>query len=468
MSIEYRHNTSSQLDILYHLQNVSSAFVHDLSNRVDVKEYSQKLFSMAEREEAWSGDNLIGLVAYYINHDTQKAFITNVSVDIRFQKQGIATKLLENAKCVAIEERMKLISLEAANDDELIAFYLHNGFSLHKRVMDSNSELIMHLVPMVVIRCTVYNHEPYLRDCLEGFVMQQTNFPFVAIVHDDASTDNSAAIIREYEEKYPNIIKPIYETENQYSKQDGSLGRIMNAAIEATGAKYVAMCEGDDYWTDPLKLQKQVDFMEANPDYVLCCHRYKIYNQNDGTWSDDYVKNMFELAPNGFSFTNKENLSHWATKTMTLLFRRAAEDKMPTRKIFRYWRDVHLNYYLLKEGPGYCFPFVGAVARRHSGGVFSSIGAMNQWRINLKVWNELVEHNREDDVLLSFYKSQHEGYRASVRNKIRDMRMYELLLDIRTLFYLDYHYGGVKEVIYSVKKILLSFWYLMKTKLNLK
>lgn len=269
MSIEYRHNTSSQLDILYHLQNVSSAFVHDLSNRVDVKEYSQKLFSLAEREEAWSGDNLIGLVAYYINYDTQKAFITNVSVDIRFQKQGVATKLLENAKCVAIEERMKLISLEAANDDELIAFYLHNGFVEEKQMPNGNKILIKNLVPIVVIRCTVYNHEPYLRDCLEGFVMQQTNFPFVAIVHDDASIDGSAAIIREYEEKYPDIIKPIYEKENQWRK--GTLTKVMNVAIEATGAKYVAMCEGDDYWTDPLKLQKQVDILEADESLMLCC-----------------------------------------------------------------------------------------------------------------------------------------------------------------------------------------------------
>ena len=127
---------------------------------------------------------------------------------------------------------------------------------------------------LVAIKCLVYNHEPYLRDCLEGFVMQQTNFPFVAIVHDDSSTDSSAAIIREYEAKYPNIIKPIYETENQYSKRDGSLGRIMNAAVDATGAKYVAMCEGDDYWTDPLKLQKQVDFLESHIDYGLV-HTYR-------------------------------------------------------------------------------------------------------------------------------------------------------------------------------------------------
>lgn len=117
---------------------------------------------------------------------------------------------------------------------------------------------------LVAIKCLVFNHEPYLRDCLEGFAMQQTDFQFVAIVHDDASTDHSADIIREYAAKYPDIILPIYETENQYSKQDGSLGRIMNAAIDATGAKYIALCEGDDYWTDPHKLQKQVDILESD------------------------------------------------------------------------------------------------------------------------------------------------------------------------------------------------------------
>lgn len=129
---------------------------------------------------------------------------------------------------------------------------------------------------LVAIHCLVYNHEPYLRDCFEGFVMQKTNFRFVAIVHDDVSTDASAAIIREYAEKYPDIFRPIYETENQWSKTDGSLTRIMGEAIDATGAKYIALCEGDDYWTDPMKLQKQVDYMESHPDVGLC---YTDYNQ---------------------------------------------------------------------------------------------------------------------------------------------------------------------------------------------
>ncbi len=113
---------------------------------------------------------------------------------------------------------------------------------------------------MVSIVCDAYNHEKYIADALEGFVMQKTNFAFEILVHDDASTDRTAEIIRDYEKRYPNLIKPIYETENQYSKQDGSLERIQFGRVKG---KYTAMCEGDDYWTDPLKLQKQFDAMES-------------------------------------------------------------------------------------------------------------------------------------------------------------------------------------------------------------
>ena len=120
--------------------------------------------------------------------------------------------------------------------------------------------------PLVAIHCLVYNHEPYLKDCLDGFVAQQTDFPFVAIVQDDASTDMSADILREYTDKYPDIIKPIYHTENLWSK--GLVERDIYAAIQATGCKYIAICEGDDYWTDPLKLQKQVDILEADDSLI--------------------------------------------------------------------------------------------------------------------------------------------------------------------------------------------------------
>lgn len=121
--------------------------------------------------------------------------------------------------------------------------------------------------PVVTIRCFAYNHEPFIRQCLEGFVMQKTNFRFEAIVHDDASMDGTGDIIREYAKRYPDIIIPIIEEENQYSKGDGSISRILSPYMRG---KYIAYCEGDDYWIDPLKLQKQVDFMDSHPDYGLC------------------------------------------------------------------------------------------------------------------------------------------------------------------------------------------------------
>lgn len=139
---------------------------------------------------------------------------------------------------------------------------------------------------MVTIRCITYNHEPYIRQCLEGFVMQKTNFRFEAIVHDDASTDGTADIIREYAERYPDIIKPIYEVENQYSKRDGSLRRIMD---EHTHGKYVALCEGDDYWIDPLKLQKQVDFLEEHTECSMTCSRAKRFSNIKQKYIDDVI-----------------------------------------------------------------------------------------------------------------------------------------------------------------------------------
>ena len=153
-------------------------------------------------------------------------------------------------------------------------------------------------VPLVSIRCAVFNHEPSLRQCLDGFVMQKTNFPFEAIIHDDASTDGSVAIIREYAAKYPEIIKPVYETENQYSKGNGSLGRALDAAMHPD-SKYVALCEGDDYWTDPDKLQQQVDILERDPEVGIVHTAVRNFDHatqrfKDGTTGHD-VKSFEDL-----------------------------------------------------------------------------------------------------------------------------------------------------------------------------
>ncbi len=139
---------------------------------------------------------------------------------------------------------------------------------------------------MVSIVCDAYNHEKYIADALEGFLMQKANFAFEILVHDDASTDHTAEIIRNYEKRFPHLIKPIYETENQYSKQDGSLARIQYGRVKG---KYTAICEGDDYWTDPLKLQKQFDAMERTPQVDMCAHR--------ATMIDDRTKQKCKAFP---------------------------------------------------------------------------------------------------------------------------------------------------------------------------
>lgn len=123
--------------------------------------------------------------------------------------------------------------------------------------------------------CLVYNHEEYLRDCLDGFVNQKTDFDYEVFVHDDASTDGSKKIIEEYAEKFPNIIKPIYQTENQYSKRIAISSTYIFPKM--TG-EYVAICEGDDYWCDNTKLQQQVEFLDNNPEYSACVHNTKILN----------------------------------------------------------------------------------------------------------------------------------------------------------------------------------------------
>lgn len=234
---------------------------------------------------------------------------------------------------------------------------------------------------MVSIRCLTYNHEKYIRDTLEGFVMQQTNFRFEAIVHDDASTDGTAAIIREYAEKYPEIIKPIYEKENLYSKHDGSLRRVMNAACRG---KYVAFCEGDDFWTDPLKLQKQVDFLESHPDYSMCSHRCDIYLQNKGVLKEDGFNKdcTYEL----------ETLisGHWLFQTLSVMYRQQLLSYNEVKEFKICWDAVKF-WILLKKGPGYYISNRMGVYRIHGNGVWSGIDAdkkkLSEFCLKLDIYN---------------------------------------------------------------------------------
>lgn len=121
--------------------------------------------------------------------------------------------------------------------------------------------------PLVTTRTMAYEEEDYIRACIEGILMQKTTFPVQVMIHDDASTDKTAEIIREYECLYPHLITAYYQSTNSHTSPKKA--ELRGPFISKIAGKYIALCEGDDYWTDPLKLQKQVDFLEANPDYGL-------------------------------------------------------------------------------------------------------------------------------------------------------------------------------------------------------
>lgn len=182
--------------------------------------------------------------------------------------------------------------------------------------------------PLVSILCTTYNHEKYIAQTIEGFLLQKVNFPIEIIIHDDASTDGTAKIVREYAEKYPDLIKPILQTENQYSKKVS----VWNTFVypKAQG-KYYAECEGDDYWIDPNKLQRQVDFLESHPDYIFSHTAFKYYDQtNDKFLEDKSIQQNLDIQKNKQSDLSLYILdaNQYRVQTVTTVYRSSLWSKI--------------------------------------------------------------------------------------------------------------------------------------------
>lgn len=224
--------------------------------------------------------------------------------------------------------------------------------------------------PLVSICCITYNHAPFIRKCLEGFLMQETTFPVEILIHDDASTDGTDDIIREYAAKYQDKIFPLYEKENKYSQGYAEKMDFFN--YDRARGKYLAICEGDDYWTDPLKLQKQVDFMEMHEDYSVCWHRCKHWYAKQNRFTEDSCGFLFPNNEVGVDITLEMFFGKWTTQPLTMVFRKS--DFSPEwQKMYKHYRDTYEIYHLLKKGKGYLFAFVGGVYVLHEGGISSSV-----------------------------------------------------------------------------------------------
>ena len=266
----------------------------------------------------------------------------------------------------------------------------------------------------VSILCAVYNHEKYLRKCLDSFINQKTNFKYEAIIHDDCSTDNSKKIIEEYHEKYPDIIVPVYEEENQYSK-----GKRINIdiLIPKIRGKYFALCEGDDYWINDNKLQKQYDFLENNPDYSFCVHNALIVNKEGKTINKiDTVNKSRNVSCDEFIIGGGEFVA-----TNSIFARSYLTKNLPP-----YFNDFSIDYlwqiYLSSQEKTYCFDEYMSSYR---------IGVENSWtqRIKNDIDKSIKIINKINYKLDEFNKYTNYKYAKSVKKRIlmNEIKYYDLI-----------------------------------------
>ena len=231
---------------------------------------------------------------------------------------------------------------------------------------------------MVSVICNAYNHQEYIEEAIKSFVRQKTTFEYEILIHDDASTDNTKSIIMKYAQRYPNLIYPVFEKENQYSK--GVC--ITSLSYPRVRGKYIAFCEGDDYWCDDQKLQKQFDILEKNPNIDMCAHKSLIFNMK----KPDKKKYVSPRKKNSIlSFRNVVKGGGAYLATSSLFFRKSLIENEPS---FR--RNMPIDYTL---------QIMGSL----SGGIYYLSDCMSvyrflspgSWTINMKRnYSKRIEHEK--------------------------------------------------------------------------
>lgn len=250
-----------------------------------------------------------------------------------------------------------------------------------------------------------YNHGDYIKSAIEGVLNQKCNFNIELVISDDCSTDLTRDFCIKYKEKYPTQIRLLLPESNL-----GMQGNFHKALSACTG-KYIAICEGDDYWTDTLKLQKQIDFLELNTDYSFCWCRFKTFDQKTGEFRDDLNGHYFNSDSTSTEFDFNKFYIGWQLGIQTMVFRTSllTEFEIEVKK-YTYWKDIHLITYLLKKGKSCCLNFFGAVYRIHDGGVYSGESRLNNAKISFHSYHEIYLQNQDIDLLKLKYLKFAEYY----------------------------------------------------------
>ena len=304
---------------------------------------------------------------------------------------------------------------------------------------------------IVSICCVTYNHEKYLAQCLEGFVIQKTNFKFEILVHEDASTDKTASILKEYELKYPNLFRCVYQTENQFLIQN----TLTNILFPMAKGKYIALCEGDDHWTDPLKLQKQVDFLEENPSLVGCFHNSICVDENSTIIEQQYFKKTDKKQ---YSQEDCLKVLHSSYSTAALIFK--ANAIQGQLELFsKIGSDFILDIFITNYGDLYYLDENMSAYRIHSGGIWQGSSDVYNLKVILErflfLYNEKLYKQKYNDYLwTSILKYYDRIIKLTKNNKERNKAI------LRKYYFLNYF--ETRTYLYLVKKNKLPFYYRFK------
>lgn len=248
--------------------------------------------------------------------------------------------------------------------------------------------------PMVSICVQTYQHADFIKDCLDGILMQETDFPFEILLGEDASTDGTREICKEYAQKYPDKIRLfLHHRENNIKINGQPTGRFnfLYNLYSAKG-KYVALCEGDDYWTDPLKLQKQVDFLDANQDYGLCFHAVNLLTKK-GELIEDFITRVPEDPESIGSLARYGNYIH----TPSVLFRNSFKD-IPFEFFHVTFGDYFLYMMIAQEvGKIKYLPEVMGVYR-HGVGIISRKSELALANSNILLYSCMISYVKEEDI----------------------------------------------------------------------
>jgi glycosyltransferase involved in cell wall biosynthesis len=250
-------------------------------------------------------------------------------------------------------------------------------------------------VPVVTIKCVTYQHVNFIRDAIEGFLMQETTFPVEILIHDDASTDGTADIVREYQAKYPQLIRTVLQTENQYSKGREASSRARKPFNEMVRGEFIALCEGDDYWISPRKLEKQLRLMERAPQALLCGARCFVHEEPSQTpyriEPDKPGSMLRDLEP--YDYICGKSFVRPPTRMLRTTILNEFVQWSGGRKVAGDWSLLLFCAWRCQETKGRILFIdeVHAVYREHQGGMWSGASNVERSLFNLNLSEQFCE-----------------------------------------------------------------------------